>query len=655
MQRPFLACLADRSMPVSAQIRSSPVIEDARLAALDASHALDTAPGPALEGLTLLGTRLFQVPCAFIVMVDRQRLFFKAALGIGVNELPREHSLCAHVVESGCPEPLVVPDATLDQRFLHDPLVAGEPFLRFLAASPLTTPDGHCLGVFCIGSPHPHAGFTADDADMLADLAALAMACTGGGGMAGADPGGEQGQDSAAPGLREGVDSSSETVGLALSRLRKDQLFRLAGLDPLTGLADRHAFAEGLASHSAAAMPFSLLLLDIDGFRHIVTSMGRQVADTVIQALANRLRHLFQDASVVARLGGDEFAVLLRQTSPEVLRRLCRLTLQTIADPLEAGGDMVSVSASMGIAVCPRHGDGQILLARADLALYEAKRRGPQVYRFFSDDLHEAAVLRKKTESELRHAFVNQQFEIRFQPQFDLATRQVVGAEALLRWHHPVRGLIQPGEFLGALENSPSVARVGAWILFRACSCAARWRDLGVPGFRIAVNLFPAQAHSGHLQELVTDALTASGLPPEALEIEITENTLLKPDTALVEALSSLRRAGVGIALDDYGTGYASLSLLKRLPISRLKIDRSFVSNLPQDTEDAAVVQAVLFLGRRFGLSVVAEGIETQGQEDFLQAHGCHEGQGYLYSEALPEAEFFARYVAPLARGGGPR
>src|SRR5690606_20213910 len=191
-------------------------------------------------------------------------------------------------------------------------------------------------------------------------------------------------------------------------------------------------------------------------------------------------------------------------------------------------GRAVSVSASIGVAMSPEHGSGQTLLAHADLALYEAKQKGKQVYRFFSDDLGEAVIWRKKTENELRHAYTAKQFEIRYQPQLDLVTNQVVGAEALLRWHHPVRGLVQPADFLSILETSPSMARVGAWILSSACACAARWRGVGMPDFRIAVNLFPAQVHSGHLHALVMDALAASGLPANALELEITENTLLK-------------------------------------------------------------------------------------------------------------------------------
>lgn len=589
-------------------------------------HVLDTAAGPGLDGLVRVAASLFQAPCVFIVLADRERLFFKASLGFEPGDLPRAHSFCAHMVESRCPEVLVMADAAQDKRFLHDPLVVGEPFLRFLAAAPLITSDGHCLGAFCIGSPSAHAGFSAKDRDTLVDLAGLAMARLG---------------------------SEGGPGGPALPSPREQRLFRLARLDPLTGLAYHETLAEKLDSHSRAGAPFALLLLDIDGFRQVGTAMDRQAADMVLSCVARRLRVLFPDAMVVARLGGDEFAIILGQASRETLRHLCRQALQALADPLEAGGAVVSVSACMGIALYPGHGEGQALLAHADLALYEAKRKGTQVYRFFSDDLGDAVIRRKKTEDELRHAFESRQFEIRFQPQFNLATRKVVGAEALLRWRHPVRGLTQPGDFLDILETSPSMARVGAWILSSACACAARWRRNGMPDFRMAVNLFPAQVHSGHLQALVMDALATSGLPPEALELEITENTLLKPDVELVESLGLLRREGVNIALDDYGTGYASLSLLKRLPISRLKIDRSFVSDLPGDVEDAAVVQAILFLGRQFGLSVVAEGIETPAQEAFLREQGCHEGQGYLYSEALPEADFFERYVAPSANRDG--
>ncbi len=432
-------------------------------------------------------------------------------------------------------------------------------------------------------------------------------------------------------------------------KLSEERLFRMARVDSLTELANRETFNLALDDLFAGQTPFALLLLDLDGFKHVNDTLGHIAGDAVLKTMAHRLRLVFSGATTVARLGGDEFAVLIEEADFSALRAHCRRALQALADPMELDNVRIEVGASMGVAVCPMHGNSQSLLANADLALYEAKKHDRNVYRFFVPDLREAVMQRKKIEAELRSAYTHGQLEVHFQPQISLRTNQVVGAEALLRWHHPVRGLLHPGEFIHVLETSPSVVRVGAWILASACRYAAAWRREALPDFRIAVNLFPAQVHSPHLEELVHEALAASGLPAEGLELEITENTVLKPGQHPGNALKSLRDAGVKIAFDDYGTGFASLSLLKRMPITGLKIDRSFIANLPEDTENAALVQAILYLARQFHLHVVAEGVETRAQEAFLRRHGCDDVQGYLYGEALNAEDFRRRYLATPA------
>jgi EAL domain-containing protein (putative c-di-GMP-specific phosphodiesterase class I) len=283
------------------------------------------------------------------------------------------------------------------------------------------------------------------------------------------------------------------------------------------------------------------------------------------------------------------------------------------------------VSACVGIASYPADADGaEELLANADLALYQAKADGPLTHRFFVHSLREAVIERRILEAELRDAFAAGQLELFYQPQIDLLTRRVLGAEALLRWRHPARGLLLPADFIDVLETS----------------AIARWRASGFPDFQMSVNLFGRQIVSGRLVELVMGPIKKYGLPPSAIEIEITETTILRRDDVILAPLRQLCAAGVRIAFDDYGTGYASLSLLKDFPLSRLKIDRSFITHLADDAEDAAVVQAIIFLAKNFGLRVIAEGVETEAQAQILIARHCPEAQGFLFGRAVSADEF---------------
>jgi diguanylate cyclase (GGDEF)-like protein/PAS domain S-box-containing protein len=416
----------------------------------------------------------------------------------------------------------------------------------------------------------------------------------------------------------------------------EQRLFGLAHLDPLTGLPNRSFLIERLRA-AVEQEAGTLLLLDLDGFKDVNDAFGQATGDLVLSETAERLRAYAAPGTVIARLGADEFAILLPG-----LTQTSRATqhaddiLQLFTTPFAAGGDSVHVGVNMGIAIYPAHGTGaEELLANADLALQRAKSIPGNGHQVFTPGLRRAVIARRHYEAELRRALSEQQFELFYQPQIRMADRSVIGAEALLRWHHPERGLLTPADFLPMLEASPLAAPVGDWVLKTACTEAAAWRRMGLPDFRMGVNLFGAQFNGSDLPTRVEEALIQNGLPAEALELEITENIMLRHDESLLVPLREICAWGVGIAFDDYGTGYASLSLLKRYPVTRLKIDKSFVCDLCTAAEDAAIIQAIIYLGRRLGLGIIAEGIETEAQAEALRLYGCTEGQGYLYGRPM--------------------
>ena len=332
--------------------------------------------------------------------------------------------------------------------------------------------------------------------------------------------------------------------------------------------------------------------------------------------------------------------VLLNDNDLRLVRSTAVQLIATLSEPYEFAGQHIEIGVSVGIALTPQHATRpEELLSAADLALYRAKAAGKGRYALFEPAFRDVAVNRRRFKSELKQAFENHEFELFYQPQFNTATGALVGAEALLRWNHPQRGLLTPPSFIETLNNKPSAPAIGEWILRTACAQAAEWRAV-VPHFRMGVNLFEAQFRSRKLIDVVSDVLAQLSLPPEAIELEITENILLRHDAATLKLLQALRQSGVGLAFDDYGTGYASLSFLKRFPMTRLKIDRSFIRDVHTDPGSEAVVRAILYLGRSFGMGVIAEGVETAAQLQFLKSHHCPEVQGYLLGRPLPAAAF---------------
>jgi len=424
-------------------------------------------------------------------------------------------------------------------------------------------------------------------------------------------------------------------------RAKDDRLHHLAHYDQLTLLPNRTSFLEKLNVALGKGAPCTILLVDLDRFKEVNDQLGHAAGDAVLIEAALRIRRCVPRGTLVARLCGDEFAILLPGAA-EMLQTeaLASVIRRDIGRPFNIDGSLMWVGCSIGMAAAPDHGeDVATLIGSADLALYKAKAEGGERQCFFVPTLKSAASARRTLETELREAWEAEQFEVHYQPQVRLKDRRVVGAEALLRWRHPQRGLLRPGAFLATLEHSSLASPVGKWVLESACRQGAAWcRE--VTGFLMGVNLFGAQMKSDPLPQIVEAALSSSNFPASQLELEITENIMLNDDGCSKAQLEALHEMGVGLAFNDYGTGYASLAFLKQFPITRLKIDRGFVSNVRAQGADAAIVQAVLMLARKFRFAVIAEGVETEEQEELLRKWRCPQAQGYLYGEPVTTTDF---------------
>lgn len=429
-------------------------------------------------------------------------------------------------------------------------------------------------------------------------------------------------------------------------RANDERLHHLAHYDQLTLLPNRTSFLEKLKQTLDDQLPTTVMLVDLDRFKEVNDQLGHAAGDAVLIETALRIKRCAPlEIGTVARLGGDEFAVLIQcSNDPLQTDRVAKSIRDELRRPFDIDGQAMWVGGSLGIAFSPQHGvDVATLMGSADLALYRAKAEGGDQICWFVPTLKSVASARRRQETELHLAWEQRQFELYFQPQVDLKGGRVIGAEALLRWNHPDRGVLPPGSFLETLEKSSLADTVGRWVLEEACRWGARWSACS-PGFVVGVNLFSAQFKTDPLPAIVRSTLDRTGLPASLLELEITENIMLNDGGASKEQLQEIHDMGVGLAFDDYGTGYASLAFLKQYPITRLKIDRGFVSNMQEDGADAAIVMAVIMLASRFGLGVIAEGVETQEQEDLLRKWQCPQAQGYLYSRPLAADTFERRF-----------
>jgi diguanylate cyclase (GGDEF)-like protein/PAS domain S-box-containing protein len=431
----------------------------------------------------------------------------------------------------------------------------------------------------------------------------------------------------------------------------EDQLWRVAHCDQLTGLPNRLSLQKHLGRLLAgedSPLPVALALFDLDGFKEVNDTLGHSTGDELLIEVGRRLVNATEDGTGVEkvyRLGGDEFVVLMPNCGdPRAIAELVDTALIRLAQPFQINDHLLHVGGSAGIAIAPNDGSCvDELISNADLSLYQAKFAGGRTYRLFVPAFRAQAQARHGLGIELRRAFADNEFELYFQPQIRLVDQAIVGAEALIRWRHPVRGIVAPGAFIDTLAKSAIASDVGRWVIRTACQRAALWRNMGLPIGRMGVNLFPAQAHDQALLIDVENALRDFGLPPDALELEITENAAFSNGEPS-PSLQNLHELGVKLAFDDFGTGYASLNYLTRFPVSRIKIDRCFVAKIADGTNDATIVRSLIAMAHNLGLKVIAEGVETEAQAAFLVKEGCEEAQGFLYSKPLPEAEF-ERYL----------
>lgn len=411
----------------------------------------------------------------------------------------------------------------------------------------------------------------------------------------------------------------------------------MAHHDPLTSLANRPAFNEHLTSTLrtvSEARQLSVLYLDLDDFKSVNDTLGHRVGDAVLAACARKMRALIPKGALLARFGGDEFAILLTGDNPEIAtRKLAEALHLALAEPLDIEGHAVVVGTSIGIAIAPQHASTpEELLRCADIALYEAKRSGRGTLCFFDPDLDQITRDRHALSKDLRDALAREQFEVHYQPVYAAAPRKLVGYEALLRWRHPDRGMISPAEFIPIAEETGLIHGIGEWVLQTACREAASWPQT----LQVAVNLSPIQFKRDGLVALVGSCLAQSGLTSSRLELEITESVLLDETMANFSTLKQLKGLGVKIALDDFGVGYSSLSYLRSFPFDKLKIDRSFVTEMASSREAAAIVRAITTLGHSLGMVTTAEGVETQDQLEALRHERCDLIQGYLYGRPAP-------------------
>jgi diguanylate cyclase (GGDEF)-like protein len=431
------------------------------------------------------------------------------------------------------------------------------------------------------------------------------------------------------------------------------RVHHLAHHDELTGLANRRGLQqrldEAVARSRRRSDLLALILVDLDHFKDVNDRVGHDGGDEVLREVAGRLRRAGRASDTIARLGGDEFAILadgLR--GPLDADRIVARLVEAARAPVRCAGQAVHPTVSAGVALFPSDADHAAdLLRHADLALYRAKELGPGRWRFYDDRLRVQAQRRRTLESELRGALDRSELTVFYQPIIGLAGEAEISFEALLRWRHPERGLLTPAEFLAVAEETGLVVPIGELVLRRAAEDARRFAEAGGRLGRMAVNVARLQLLNGDLDGLVAAALHDTGLPPENLEIEVTESVFLGRNAGDAgDALRRLRAQGVGIVLDDFGTGYASLTHLRRLPLDKLKIDRSFVGDLGRRSDTALIVRTIIELGRRLGLRVVAEGVETAAQLAFLRAHGCHAAQGYLIAPPAPAVELLADPIA---------
>ncbi|MCC2973841.1 bifunctional diguanylate cyclase/phosphodiesterase [Massilia sp. IC2-476] len=619
-----------------------PLDEAQRLAALHATRLLGSAPEETFDRITRTAARLLGVPIALVSLIDKDRQWFKSRTGLDACETPRDVSFCGHAILAD--EPMVVPDAAQDARFVDNPLVTGSPHLRFYAGVQLYSVDRKKIGTLCVIDREPRE-LSPGDLDALRDLARMVEQLVYHRQLA-----------MAAQSLSERLaDETSPGKGAP-----SGELAWLVAHDLLTGLPNRQALLRAI-QHSIAAWredgtPALIACINVDRFKRFNETLGHRAGDEILVALATSLQALLREGDMLARAGSDEFLVLLhaRGEHPEPERALERISAAANRAVPIPGGE-IALTCSIGTTLLPQDGeDADALLNNAVTAMRHAKAQGRGAIQRFTPDLRTEHGRRLTLESHLRRAIAQDELFVQYQPKVDLRSGTLAGFEALVRWRHPEYGVIPPDEFIPIAEESGMIVPIGEWVLRTAVAQLAAWRAEGLPLAPVAVNLSARQFLQSDVIAMVGDQLAQSGLAPELLELELTESVSMADPERSVVVMQGLGELGVMLSIDDFGTGYSSFGYLRRLPLDKLKIDKSFVQDMASSAESSAIVQAIVAMAHRLQLAVIAEGVETAEQVAALRKAECDQIQGYYYSRPLAVedcAAFIRRYAAEPVGG----
>ncbi|MEP6742745.1 MAG: EAL domain-containing protein [bacterium] len=595
------------------------VNEAARLEALHQYNTLSTETEEKFADVLRLASQICRTPVALVSLVDKDRVYFKAARGLKVKEMPRDGAFCAQTILQK--EPLTVEDARADPRFKRSPLVIAHPYARLYAGVPLITAAGDALGTLCVMDSIPRT-LTEEQHEALAILGRQAMS------------------------LLEECRGQSLTSGA---------VNQFAYYDTITNLPNHELFRDRLQQALALSrrndQMLGVMLISLDRFKTINDTLGYVAADRLLREVADRISSCVRECDTVARFGRDEFALLFTQLRrAEDAAKIAQSIRSALSSSFNFKQQELFVTSSMGISLFPYDAKDMVtLLKNAGTALNRAQEQDGNNYQFYTSGRTTKALKQLVLENNIRPALERGEFVFHYQPQVNMQTFQMVGMEALMRWQHPVLGLLYPSEFIKVAEESGLIVMLGDWAVRAACMQSKAWQDAGLDPLPMAVNLSPRQFQQPGLVETVGKVLKDTGLDPCLLELELTEGSLMKNPDEAIGKLHELKAMGVKISIDDFGTGYSSLSYLKLFPIDTLKIDQSFVNEINTDADDAAIVAAIISLAHALRLNVIAEGVETQEQLDHLQRLGCDSVQGFLFSKPLSIEDFTQLLVERLS------
>ena len=619
-----------------------PLDEAQRLAALHATRLLGSPPEETFDRVTRTAARLLAVPIALVSLIDRDRQWFKSRTGLDVSETPREISFCGHAILAD--EPLVVPDAAQDTRFADNPLVTGDLHLRFYAGVQLYSVDRKKIGTLCVIDSKPRQ-LGPSDLDALRDLARMVEQLVYHRQLA-----------MAAQSLSERLQDCPPTPGGKAPAA--GELAWLVAHDLLTGLPNRQAMLRAIQGSIAGwrtdGTTALVACINIDRFKRFNETLGHRAGDEILVGLATSLQALLREGDMLARAGSDEFLLLLhaRGEHPEPERAFDRIMAAANRAIPTPDGE-IALTCSIGTTLLPQDGDdADALLNNAVTAMRHAKAQGRGAIVRFTPELRTEHGRRLTLESHLRRAIAQDELFVQFQPKVDLRSGLLAGFEALVRWRHPEYGVIPPDEFIPIAEESGMIVPIGEWVLRSAVAQLAAWRAEGLPLAPVAVNLSARQFLQSDVIAMVSEQLRASGLSPHLLELELTESVSMADPERSVVVMRGLGELGVMLSIDDFGTGYSSFGYLRRLPLDKLKIDKSFVQDMAHSAESSAIVQAIVAMAHRLQLAVIAEGVETAAQVAALRKADCDQIQGFYYSRPLAAedcADFIRQYAAESA------